>query len=284
MTAPSTPPLAADRVPPWGGPGLGASLAAAYGAVAREWAEGPAWAYDRLSKALVAASPDPLAGARVLDLGAGTGAASRAVAAVGGDPVAMDLALDMLRHDRQARPPAAAGDACALPFRDAAFDAVVAAFSVSHVPDPVRALAEANRVTRTGGVVLAAVFSARSGHPAKEQVEAAAARFGYRRPAWYERMKRDVEPLTATPVALAGAARAAGLSEVQVHEREVDLGLHSPEDLVAWRLGMASLAPFVASLDVGRRRALEEAARAAVGPEPQAFRPLVLILSSRVAA
>lgn len=260
------------------------SLAAAYGAAAGAWADGPARAYDLLSEALVAASPDPLDGVRVLDLGAGTGAASRAVAAIGGHPVAVDLALDMLRHDREVRPPAAAGDACALPFRNRAFDAVVAAFVVNHVPDPVSALAEANRVTRPGGVVLAAVFSARYGHPAKEQVEAAAARLGYRRPAWYERMKRDVEPLTATPAALAEAARAAGLSEVQVLEHEVDLGLHSPEDLVAWRLGMASLAPFVASLDAGRRRALLEAARTAVGPEPQAFRPLVLILSSRAAA
>lgn len=260
------------------------SLAAAYGAAAEAWAQGPARAYDRLSEVLVAASPDPLGGARVLDLGAGTGAASRAVAAAGGQPVAVDLALDMLRHDREARPPAAAGDACALPFRAGVFDAVVAAFVVNHVPDPVAALAEVNRVTRPGGAVLAAVFSSRSRHPAKEQVEAVAARFGYRRPGWYERMKQEVEPLTATPPALAAAARAAGLVEVHVLEQEVDVGLDTPEALVAWRLGTASMAPFVAALEPGRRAAFLEAAREAVGTQPQVFEPVVLILSSRAAA
>jgi SAM-dependent methyltransferase len=190
----------------------------------------------------------------------------------------------MLRHDRPARPPAAAGDSCALPFRPGVFDGVVAAFVVNHLPDPARGLAEAGRVTRPGGCVLASVFSAGSVHPAKEQVEAVAARFGYRRPEWYDRMKREVEPLTENAAALATAARSGGLAEVQVLEREVDVGLDTAEDLVAWRLGMASMAPFVASLDAGRREELLEAALAAVGPEPQALRPLVLILSSLAAA
>lgn len=265
-------------------PGLAGSLASAYGAAADNWAEGPARAYDRLAEALVAASPDPLTGALVLDLGAGTGAGSRAVTGAGGNPVAVDVALGMLRHERKARPPAAGGDSCALPFRTGVFDAVVAAFVVNHLPDPVQGLAEANRVTRPGGIVLASVFSARSVHPAKDQIEAVAVRFGYHRPAWYERMKAEIEPLTATPVALEAAARAGGLTDVQVLEREVDVGLDTAEDLVAWRLGMASMAPFVASLDARRRGALLEAARAAVGPEPQALRPPVLILSSRAAA
>ena len=263
---------------------LGGSLASAYGSAADNWADGPARAYDRLAEALVAASPGPLTGALVLDLGAGTGAASRAVTHAGGEPVAVDVALGMLRHDRKARPPAAAGDSCALPFRTGVFDAVVGAFVVNHIPDPARGLAEANRVTRPGGIVLASVFSARTIHPAKEQIEATAVGFGYQRPTWYERMKADIEPLTATPAALEAAARAAGLADVHVLEQEVDVGLDTAEDLVAWRLGMASMAPFVASLDARRRSALLEAARAAVGPEPQPLRPPVLILSSRAAA
>jgi SAM-dependent methyltransferase len=259
-------------------------LASAYGAAADNWAEGPARAYDRLAEALVAASPGPLSGARVLDLGAGTGAASRAVSGAGGHPVAVDVAVGMLRHDREARPPAAAGDSCALPFRTGAFDAVVAAFVVNHLPDPARGLAEANRVARPGGIVLASVFSARPAHPAKDQIEAAAVRFGYQRPAWYEHMKTEIEPLTASPAALEAAARAGGLVEVKVLEQEVDVGLDTAEDLVAWRLGMASMVPFMASLDTRRRSALVEAAQAAVGPEPQPLRPPVLILSSRAAA
>jgi SAM-dependent methyltransferase len=260
------------------------SLAAAYGAAAGAWGDGPARAYDRLAEALVGASPGPLSGTRVLDLGAGTGAASRAVSGAGGHPVAVDVAVGMLLHDRESRPPAAAGDSCALPFRTGAFDAVVAAFVVNHLPDPVRGLAEANRVTRPGGIVLASVFSARPAHPAKDQIEAMAVRFGYQRPAWYERMKTEIEPLTATPAALEAAARGGGLVEVEVVEQEVDVGLDTAEDLVAWRLGMASMVAFMASLDARRRSELLEAARAAVGPEPQPLRPPVLILSSRAVA
>jgi SAM-dependent methyltransferase len=270
------------RRPP--SPDLAASVAAAYGAGAGAWAVGPARAYDHLAEVLVAASPLPVAGALVLDLGAGTGAVSRVVAAAGGRPVAVDLAAAMLLHDRRRRPPAAVGDACALPFRTGAFDAVAGAFCLNHVPDPDRALSEAARVTRPGGAVLASVFSARSGHPAKDQVEGVAARFGFRRPDWYERLKADVEPLTAEPGALAAAARAAGLSAVDVVERPVELGLQAPADLVAWRLGTPSLAGFAASLPPARRAALVAAAEEALGPAPQPFTPLILILSSRVAA
>ena len=261
-----------------------ASIRAAYDASAATWAEGAAGIYDRLSEVLVAAGPDPWEGARVLDLGAGTGCASRAVAALGATPIAVDLAPDMLGHHQRSRPPAVAGDALALPFRTGAFDAVVAAFSISHVTDPVRALAEAARVTRPQGVVLAAVFSARSGHPVKERVEAVAAGFGWRRPEWYERFKTDVEPLTAQPEALAATAQGVGLTEVQVWEQEVDLGPQRADELVAWRLSVPSVAPFVTSLPAADRRSLTTAARAALDPCPQSLRLLVLILFSRVPA
>lgn len=180
-------------------------IAAAYGADLAAWAKGPARVYDRLAEVLVAASPVSLGGAVVLDLGAGTGAVSRAVEATGGRVVAVDLALDMLRFDQRHRPLAVAADARALPFPAGTFDAVVAGFSISHVPDPSQALSEAARVIRRGGVLLVNVFSARSSHPAKEQIEQVAARFGYRRPAWYEWFKTEVEPLTALPEALAAA-------------------------------------------------------------------------------
>jgi SAM-dependent methyltransferase len=45
------------------------------------------------------------------------------------------------------------GDCRALPFPDASFDAVVAATTLSHVPDAGRALTEMVRVTRPGGRV-----------------------------------------------------------------------------------------------------------------------------------
>ena len=45
----------------------------------------------------------------------------------------------------------AGGDAAALPYADASFDAVVSNFGVHHVPRPVRSVAEAARVLRPGG-------------------------------------------------------------------------------------------------------------------------------------
>ena len=46
------------------------------------------------------------------------------------------------------------GDAQALPFREAAFDTVVCTFSLCTIPDERRALAEARRVLRPGGLLL----------------------------------------------------------------------------------------------------------------------------------
>ena len=173
------------------------------------WAAGPTRIYDRLAEALVARSPESLEGATVLDLGAGTGAASRAIAAAGGSPIAIDLSTGMLGHDRHNRPPAAVGDASSLPLRDDGVDALVAACAISHVPEPYVALLEAARVTRPGGRVLVSVFSSRSGHPAKARVDAVAARYGYEAPSWYEDFKANVEPLTSSIDALFDVARRA---------------------------------------------------------------------------
>ena len=97
--------------------------------------------------------------AAVLEIGCGTGVVTRAIAARDGfvgtvtgvdqSPhfiaVAESLAADSMEF--------AVGDAHALDFADASFDAAVAHTLVSHVRDPLAVLAEAARVVRPGGTV-----------------------------------------------------------------------------------------------------------------------------------
>ncbi len=256
-------------------------VAAAYRGAA--WADGPASVYDLLAVEVVSAAK-PLAGLLVLDLGAGAGAVSKAVVLEGGRPVAVDASLDMLRHDRVRRPPAAAADARGLPFNEDTFDAAVLAFVLSHVPDPVSILEEVRRATRPGGLILASSFSSRSSHPSKIQLEDVATRWGWRSPGWYQRLKSEFEPRVANREALANLAQSAGLVDVAIEERAVSTGIATPDALVAWRLGMAHLAPFVATLPGPQRARLVGEARAAVGDSPQPLRPVILILSSRVPA
>ena len=122
--------------------GVTAGLRAAYEAAAGGWADGPERVYAPLARALVLAAPVPVAGRRVLDLGAGTGVAGRAALAAGaGRVVSADLAVAMLSLTGPAQHPVAA-DATALPFRDRAFDLVVAAFCLNHLDHPGDALGE----------------------------------------------------------------------------------------------------------------------------------------------
>src|SRR6478736_1201893 len=109
------------------------TLADAYSDGAEAWAAGPVRIYVVLAELLVDCSPIALRGRRVLDLGTGTGAASRPAVAKGASVTALDTPLGMLQTDRAERPPAVVGDALALPFRSGAFDVVVAAFSMNHL-------------------------------------------------------------------------------------------------------------------------------------------------------
>jgi demethylmenaquinone methyltransferase/2-methoxy-6-polyprenyl-1,4-benzoquinol methylase len=101
-------------------------------------------------------------GERVLDVGAGTGASTIHFIEEGAYAVGVDISLGMLAAGRLARPavPLLAGDALALPFRDAAFDAVTISFALRNVADPRAALREFRRITRPGGRLVVCEFSA----------------------------------------------------------------------------------------------------------------------------
>jgi demethylmenaquinone methyltransferase/2-methoxy-6-polyprenyl-1,4-benzoquinol methylase len=100
-------------------------------------------------------------GERVLDLGAGTGVSTEELALSGAYAVGADLSLGMLTAGHQTRPqvPLLAGDALALPFADATFDAVTISFALRNIADADGALREMARVTRPGGRLVVCEFS-----------------------------------------------------------------------------------------------------------------------------
>jgi demethylmenaquinone methyltransferase/2-methoxy-6-polyprenyl-1,4-benzoquinol methylase len=98
-------------------------------------------------------------GERVLDLAAGTAVSTVSLARSGAWCVAADFSLGMLRAGRDRPVPLVAADALALPFADAAFDAVTISFGLRNVADPDAALAELARVTRPGGRLVICEFS-----------------------------------------------------------------------------------------------------------------------------
>ena len=99
--------------------------------------------------------------ARVLEIAAGTGVVTRALASVLGDGVsivATDLNQAMLDHASSVgtqRPVEwRQADAMQLPFADGSFDTVVCQFGVMFFPDKSKAFSEARRVLRPGGIFI----------------------------------------------------------------------------------------------------------------------------------
>src|SRR5262249_38260483 len=89
---------------------------------------------------------------RVLDVGTGPGSVAAAAARRGASVVAVDFSEAMLAEARRHHPGIdfRSGDAEALPFEDAVFDAVVMSFGLLHLARPDQALGEAHRVLRPG--------------------------------------------------------------------------------------------------------------------------------------
>ncbi len=195
--------------------------------------------------------------------------------------VAVDVSVDMLAWHRGERPPAVAGELTALPLRDHSVDDALAAFVLNHLTAPVRGLRELARVTRPGGAVLATVYAATSGSPARDRVDETALAHGFRWPSWYLEVKRDAAPQLENPEKMAAAARAAGLVDVDAHEYAADVGIDRAEDLVAYRFGQAHCRPWLDGLTAAERARVRDAAVAAAAPFMQPYRPRVVRLVAR---
>jgi SAM-dependent methyltransferase len=102
------------------------------------------------------------AGTRVLDVGCGTGLVLVLAAQRGGVVAGVDVTPELLAVARERLPDAdlREADMERLPFADEAFDAVLGVNAFQFAGDPVRALREAVRVVRPGGLVAASLFAA----------------------------------------------------------------------------------------------------------------------------
>ncbi len=124
------------------------------------WTTKEAAAYDSLLGRVSTQVAEPLLeavgagkGTRVLDVATGPGYVAARAAERGAEVVGLDFSDTMLAFARTRAPDVefVQGDATALPFEDATFDAVTVAFLLLHLGTPERAVGEVARVLRPGG-------------------------------------------------------------------------------------------------------------------------------------
>jgi SAM-dependent methyltransferase len=198
-------------------------------------------------------------GARILDVGCGTGALTATVLELA-DPaeiVGVDPSGAYLEHaraqvsDPRARFEVAGADA--LPFADEAFDAAVSGLVLNFVADPAQGVAESARVVGPGGTVAAYVWDY-------------AGRMELMRHFWDAAVELDpaagaidegrLFPI-CDPAALADLYRSAGLGDVESRVLDVPTVFRDFDDY--WSPFLSSDAPapgYAMSLDEERRMAL----------------------------
>ena len=106
---------------------------------------------------------EPADGARILDIGTGTGVAAEAAASAvaGSSVVGVDRSFEMLAVGRRARPEltTVAAEAIQLPFRDGTFDLVLANFVIHEFTRYDTALFDLIRVLKPGGRLSASTWA-----------------------------------------------------------------------------------------------------------------------------
>lgn len=180
---------------------------------------------DRLWRRATTRALSPRPGQRILDLAAGTGTSSVAIARTGADVVAADFSPGMIAEGRR-RHAGVSGvsfveaDATALPFEDEEFDAVTISFGLRNVQDADAGLREMLRVTKPGGRLVICEFS----HPTSpaistlyrfynDRILPPVARLVSSNGDAYDYLNESIRAWSDQP-ALAGRIRAAGWTDV----------------------------------------------------------------------
>lgn len=214
---------------------------------------------------LAAVAPGP--GDAVLDLAAGTGDVTEAVAARGARVISTDLSPVMVEAASRRGIPGAEHrvmDMQAIELPDASVDAVVSRFGYMLVPEPDRALRETRRVLRPGGPLAFATWA-----PAKRNPWATA--YG---PVLIERgLLERPQPgdpgqfSLCDPEQIEELVRAAGFDEVSVTEVPV---LFTASDWPTYRRIVSSLAASMRvtleGLGEDERAEVDEAAKTRIEP------------------
>jgi ubiquinone/menaquinone biosynthesis C-methylase UbiE len=116
--------------------------------------------YHRMIDDLEIRVAEPYArGARVLELGCGTGLILSRLAEVAEEAVGIDLSEGMAARAKARGLDVRIGDIRALPFEDGAFDLTCSFKVLPHVPEVEAAIREAVRVTRPGGHLVLELYN-----------------------------------------------------------------------------------------------------------------------------
>jgi hypothetical protein len=128
--------------------------------------------------------------------------------------------------------------------------------------------------------VLASAYATDDTHPVKAAVDHAAAEAGWAAEPWIDEMKARAVPILATVDGAQAVCDAAGL-HADVQQVDVPFPELGAGDLVTWRLGMAQVAPFVATLPAPALDQLRARALELLGPDPEVLVRRMIVITAR---